>query len=339
MSEQELRDGLRVAVLDEPPLSFDPDALMERATRELARRRALVGAGVATTAVAVAAVAVPTLLGSPRGGGTGGRAGGPGVATELCARPSTLSGTPVPLSVLVSPSSGVPVTRLPASAGPIELGSFEPDVTFYSCPPSSSPTPSGPPPVSSEPPGKPTVSIDWPPPNVVPARYTAEQLTQRATEMREHMRVRFATVLPGAADVAPGAFGGEATGQVADGQGYLDGFVTYTLGGKRAAVAIYASGPGASETPMPAEECAHGTEPVCHVDHRSDGSWVVTKTEKLEGDGLIMSVTHYRANGSVVRATGYNYDPTANIGPGDLPEIPINAEQLTTFATDQALGL
>src|SRR5262245_8450796 len=62
MSERELRDGLALAVAQEPPLSFDPDALVARARRESARRRALAGVGAATAVIAIAAVALPSLL-------------------------------------------------------------------------------------------------------------------------------------------------------------------------------------------------------------------------------------------------------------------------------------
>lgn len=60
MSEEDVREGLRAAVADEPPLVFDPDAVVDTA-RKATRRRALVAVGVATAAIAVAAVAVPTL--------------------------------------------------------------------------------------------------------------------------------------------------------------------------------------------------------------------------------------------------------------------------------------
>jgi hypothetical protein len=60
--ERELRAGLDHAVATEPPLSFDPDALVARAQRENRRRRSLAGVGVATAVIAVAAVAVPTVL-------------------------------------------------------------------------------------------------------------------------------------------------------------------------------------------------------------------------------------------------------------------------------------
>jgi hypothetical protein len=67
MSEHELREGLRSAVADEPPLAFDADRLVERAERGLRRRRSLVAAGAATFLVVAAAVSVPLTLGARPG--------------------------------------------------------------------------------------------------------------------------------------------------------------------------------------------------------------------------------------------------------------------------------
>ncbi len=61
MSENDVRDGLREAVAGEPPLDFDPDALVDTA-RQRVRRRALLSVGVATVAVVAAAVVVPLTL-------------------------------------------------------------------------------------------------------------------------------------------------------------------------------------------------------------------------------------------------------------------------------------
>jgi hypothetical protein len=63
MSEEDVRGGMRDAVAEEPPLDFDPDALVATARQQVRRRRALMGVGVATVAVAVAAVALPVALG------------------------------------------------------------------------------------------------------------------------------------------------------------------------------------------------------------------------------------------------------------------------------------
>ncbi|TWP53063.1 hypothetical protein FKR81_08240 [Lentzea tibetensis] len=66
MSEQEIREGLRVAVWDEPPLDFDPDALIAQAEKVRTRRRALVSVGVGTALVVVSAFALPTLFSPSR---------------------------------------------------------------------------------------------------------------------------------------------------------------------------------------------------------------------------------------------------------------------------------
>jgi hypothetical protein len=68
MSEEDVRDGLRGAVADEPPLDFDPETVVTEARQQIKRRRSLIAAGVATAAVVVAAVAIPVALG--RGGTT-----------------------------------------------------------------------------------------------------------------------------------------------------------------------------------------------------------------------------------------------------------------------------
>ncbi|KOV75518.1 hypothetical protein [Nocardia sp. NRRL S-836] len=62
MSEQEIREGMLLAVWDEPPLDFDPDALMKRAEQKKSRRRALASVGVATALIVVSAFALPGLL-------------------------------------------------------------------------------------------------------------------------------------------------------------------------------------------------------------------------------------------------------------------------------------
>jgi hypothetical protein len=66
LSEQELRDGLQVAVADEPPMTFDLDELVSTAERLVRRRRALIAVGAGTAAVALAAVTIPVVLGIAR---------------------------------------------------------------------------------------------------------------------------------------------------------------------------------------------------------------------------------------------------------------------------------
>lgn len=68
MSEQEIREGMLLAVWDEPPLDFDPDTLIKRVEQKKSRRRALVGVGVATAMIAVVSFALPGLLPSGNDG-------------------------------------------------------------------------------------------------------------------------------------------------------------------------------------------------------------------------------------------------------------------------------
>lgn len=81
MSEEDVREGLRDAVAGEPPLEFDPDALVTSARQQVKRRRALLAVGVATVTVVAAAVAVPIALG--RGGTQVGAPPASATATSL----------------------------------------------------------------------------------------------------------------------------------------------------------------------------------------------------------------------------------------------------------------
>jgi hypothetical protein len=346
VSEQELREGLRVAVLDEPPLAIDPDALMARAHRETARRRALVGAGVATTAVAVAAVAVPTVLGSPRGGGAGGAGWATSCGSAVPSPPAVPSMTvslPNPTEMPKIPSIGATFDPPSMSAPPTKPADPsvrpEPSVPEEPCPSSSLEPPSPQPTDPSGPPSppQPTVSFDWPPAKATPVHYTAAELTRRGTEMRNYLRTVFPKVVPDATDVVPGVFGGEAAGAVADGQTYLDAFTGFTLAGNRSAVDVWVSAPGATEVPLPSEECLHGIVPVCAPKQLDNGGWVVIKSERIgTDDRAILSVTNYRPNGTVVRVTAYDYDPLTFSAP---TKIPVTDKQLMMLATDPELGL
>jgi hypothetical protein len=312
MSEQDVRDGLWAAVSGEPPLSFDPDALMARADRDLRRRRALVGVGVATTAVAVAAVAVPTVLGSPRGSG-GAPQVGAGSPPSSCApvAPSASAW------INVAPSPGAPTTKVPVYP-PKELKPGE--LTAAPCGSEVAP------PTSSTPP------IAWPAPNVTPRTYTRDQLVARGAEMQSYLRTQFAKVVPGATMAKPGTFGGEQSGQVSEGQAYLNAFTVFMKNGEQSAVDIYLSAPGGNG-PKP---CDEGGE--CDAKGLGDGSWIVIQKHDDPGDRAVVSVLHFRADGSVVRATGYNYDPTgADVKV--LKTTPVTAEQLTALATDPKLSL
>jgi hypothetical protein len=97
VSEAELREGLRAAVGDEPPLRFDPDELIRRGRHERRRRRALVAVMAATLAITGTVLSLPGLL-VPRPG-----TGPPGIDV---AAPPVLTTTAAPSPVA---STSLPV--------------------------------------------------------------------------------------------------------------------------------------------------------------------------------------------------------------------------------------
>lgn len=103
MIEQQLRDGLRAAVADEPPLGFDPDRVAEDARRAVRRRRAVVASAGATVLVVGVIVGTASVAGSPEGRGPAGPAS---------------SAVPTP------PPTNVPTTTPPArpARDPLGLG-------------------------------------------------------------------------------------------------------------------------------------------------------------------------------------------------------------------------
>lgn len=266
MSEEDVRGGLRDAVADEPPLDFDPEALVAQARQQVVRRRSLMAAGAATVVVVLAAVAIPVALGRGSGG-----------TTQVAQPPS--STTPVP------------TTSQPAQ---------------------------------------------WPPPTVVPAHYTADELRQRSLEMAAHLREAVPTTLPEASDFDYGEFGGEAAGAFADGQMYVNAPVTFTIGGARYSIFVAVWAPGSPDL-SPEGVCA-ASGAYCKQMSEDDGGQVIVKTDDL-GDQTILTMYHFRPSGGIVQIAAYNYDMAGNSPPKYEPTIPVTLDQLTRLATDPELGL
>lgn len=340
MSEQELREGLRLAVAGEPALAFDPDVLLARAKQEIRRRRALFGAGAATAAVAVAAVAVPTLLGSPRGGGDS-PGYGSGSPTDQCASDQAPAPQSPDLTVPVRPGISYPFTATEPPGKPTAFAVPQKPTELAVPEPTGSPvpTPSAPP----QPTGKPcqlsgtaarsssAKPFPWPPPNVKPRQYSMAELQQLAEDMRARLAVRFPEIVPRASDVSVDEVtSGEHPGKVTNGR-LLDTFVHYTVESGRIAAAVAVVAPGSESSP----------EALCKVagctvlDGPNGTKLLVTK----DSASLAISVSHYRADGSVVAVTGYNYDPAASEKRAVPRSQCLDESQLIELATDPELHL
>lgn len=177
----------------------------------------------------------------------------------------------------------------------------------------------------------------WPPAGVRTPDYTAEQLRERGERMRAHLGEALPAALPGATDVAVGPFGGEAAGDVSDGQTYLNTFAAFTLDGARTAIGVDVFAPGAFQD-GPATLCAQASG-HCELLLVASGRGQVLAVEVDAGGPTaeILTVYHFREDGSVVSATGYNYDPTAGTPATERP-MP-TAESLAAVAVDPALRL
>ncbi|MBP2322076.1 hypothetical protein JOF56_002461 [Kibdelosporangium banguiense] len=260
MSEQEFRDGLKLAVADEPPMKFDLDELVDTAERLARRRRALIAVGASTAAVAVTAVMIPVVLG--------------------------ISGGSAELPMAAPPSSAAPFPSSPAKTAP---------------------------------PTKPPL--------------TRDQLITRGTQMQEYLRTQVPVVVPEAKELKIGVFQGEAEGAVADGQKYLGSFATFRLGAKTA-VEIHVQND---------QENVDRTCDSCQPRPQQDGSLVVIEQVRTpEGNSTqmrIVSAIHFRNDGTLVRITTYNYDPTSGTEPVYQPDVALTVDQITRLATDPALHL
>jgi hypothetical protein len=106
MSEADLREGLRAAVGDEPPLDFDADELIRRAQHVRRRRRALVAVAVATLALTGTVLALPGVVDQRRGVDA---ASGSVLTTTVSA---SASRTEVPAPTLPPSTTEMPTTTV-----------------------------------------------------------------------------------------------------------------------------------------------------------------------------------------------------------------------------------
>jgi hypothetical protein len=124
---------------------------------------------------------------------------------------------------------------------------------------------------------------------------------------------------------------------LADGQQYLTSFVHFTFNGVPTAVEVHVQSPTADQTGF------ERTCPTCTSTPQPDGSTVVTRQED-PGQGnnremKIVSAVHFRKDGSVVRISTYNYDPTSPQQPVYQKAVALEVAQLTALATDTAFHL
>jgi hypothetical protein len=174
----------------------------------------------------------------------------------------------------------------------------------------------------------PGISISAPATSQQPKAPTVQELTTRGQEMQAYLRTRFPEVVKGATGVDVRPFGGEAEGQIFDGQQYLTGTVRFTLNGTTSAIIL--------EMHSAADDPQKSDCPACDLRTQPDGTTVRVRTEKVdELGGTVTIATHLRADGSTVAVNTYNYDPT---GPG-RGITPLSVDEVVSLAADPNLHL
>jgi hypothetical protein len=178
----------------------------------------------------------------------------------------------------------------------------------------------------------------WPPTGIHVRVYPAEEEKVLAAGWTRHLTQTFGTVVSAASQVAVQPWGGEAGGDIATGQDYMDTFVKFTIHGVPTSMAIQVAAPGQYSL-SPTRSCLQSTSPdKCVFTPTADGGLLLYfDIVQGGGDVRLRSVTDFRPDGTVVFATGYNYDPTSSAQHGQL-SVPLTDTQLTTFATDPLLA-
>lgn len=121
MSEADLREGLRAAVGDEPPLDFDADDLIQRGRHERRRRRALVAVALVTLALTGTVLTLPGVLEQRT---VVDAASGPVLTTAVSPAPSPGAEPP--------PTTGpLPTTASPATTAPVSTAGVKSFLSGY----------------------------------------------------------------------------------------------------------------------------------------------------------------------------------------------------------------
>ena len=188
-------------------------------------------------------------------------------------------------------------------------------------------------PAAAQPTTSPRPSTEqWPPPGVGPTRYPVDHLRERARELREHLRRTLPATLPAASGIGVGKFGGEAEGDLHDGQTSLNAATTFVIDGATYSIMVTTWAPGTSASP--AKICTAN----CHRLDDESGGAVYQQTHDM-GKGMVETVLHFRDTGAVVSVAAYNYDMTSTTPPTYHPSLPLTRAQLVTIATDPELAL
>jgi hypothetical protein len=201
----------------------------------------------------------------------------------------------------------------------------------------------------------------WPPPGSHTRTYDTAQLNSLTAAWTRELRHVFPTLVPTSRDVSVHEWDHQVTDATPAHRNFTDTMISFTVHGVPTAVSIEVYAPGADPT-GPNARCAQDAShslassvqlppgvtappPTCQVTLRGDTAVLRETTTPFAPDtstpnarpARMLTVTQFRADGSVVGASAYNYDP-AGSSQVTMAQPPLTAAQLTTLVTDPALG-
>ncbi|HEY1571933.1 MAG TPA: hypothetical protein VGG05_11345 [Pseudonocardiaceae bacterium] len=201
----------------------------------------------------------------------------------------------------------------------------------------------------------------WPPAGTHQRTYDTAQLNSLTDTWTHELRHVFPALVPDARDVSVQHWDHQSTDATPTRRNFTDTMVSFTVHGVTTAVAIEVYAPGADPT-GPNARCASDashslassvqpppgvTVPpdTCQITVRGDTALLRETTTAAVPDTstpnstlpTLLSVTQFRADGSVVEATAYNYDPARGSGV-TMAQPPLTTTQLRTLATEPGLG-
>ena len=148
--------------------------------------------------------------------------------------------------------------------------------------------------------------LTWPPKDVTPVHKTKAELQQQADGFSAREQETFPRIFPGAQNVEPGNWGGEAEG-VFDDMQYMTNWTEFTVNGQDNTVFLQVNAPGFFSN-SPAQVCEQNTCTGSESDHRG-GVTVFTKND-LYGTA---TAWNFRRNGEVVYVQSWTQGTEAQL--------------------------
>lgn len=161
---------------------------------------------------------------------------------------------------------------------------------------------------------------------------------RRAAEIQAYLVEHFAEVVPQATAFEVRDATTDAGG-FRDGQGYFLHWVAFVDAIGPTGLVLRYDEPGHfGETPE--SFCAGPGTATCTIGGLPDGSALVTTTDAWTERRRVLGVYHFRTDGGVTYANGFNHDPFLDGEEGPLrADFAVTEQQLTRLVTDPALTL